>query len=100
MINKILDLDLYNDINSDLKAAFHGDHNKLRKHLYDNGIKEGRTFSYIFDPKFYSDKYTDIKNVFGGNYEKIFEHYFKYGINEERQGITLINLMHIKSHFG
>lgn len=99
MINKILDLDLYNDINLDLKAAFHGDHNKLRKHLYDNGIKEGRTFSYIFDPKFYSDKYTDIKNAFGGNYEKIFEHYFKNGINEERQGIIIFDLKFYKNTY-
>ena len=49
----IADFDLYHHLHSDLQNAFHGNHDSLRKHLFNYGLKEGRIYSYVFDPRFY-----------------------------------------------
>ena len=96
----IADFDLYHHLHSDLQNAFHGNHNSLRQHLFNYGLKEGRIFSYVFDPRFYSDKYGDIKNAFGDNFRAVTQHYFDYGINEGRQGSIIFDVNYYKNSYG
>jgi hypothetical protein len=96
----IADFDLYHYLHSDLQNAFHGNHDSLRKHLLDYGLKEGRIFSYVFDPRFYSNKYGDIKNAFGDNFRAVTQHYFDYGINEGRQGSIIFDVNYYKNSYG
>ena len=99
-VSSIVDLDLYNALNIDLQNAFHGNHNSLNKHLYEYGLKEGRIFSYVFDPRFYSEKYDDIKKAFGDDFKAVCKHYFDYGINEGRQGIIIFDVNYYKNAYG
>ena len=89
-ISTILDLDLYNALHEDLQKAFGGNHGALNNHLNTYGLKEGRIFGYVFDPRFYSDKYGDIKNAFGDDFVAVTKHYLEYGIKEGRQGIIIL----------
>ena len=98
-IDSIADLNLYNDLHIDLQKAFGGNHNSLRNHLHNYGLKEGRIYSYVFDPKFYSNKYFDIKKTFGNNNEAISRHYLEYGINEGRQGSIIFDVDYYKNNY-
>ena len=98
-ISSILDLDLYNALHPDLQNAFRGNHGALENHLYTYGLKEGRIFGYVFDPRFYSDKYGDIKNAFGDDFVAITKHYLEYGIKEGRQGIIIFDVSYYKNAY-
>ena len=99
-VSFIKDLDLYSALHQDLQNAFHGNHNSLNKHLYNYGLKEGRIFGYVFDPRFYSDKYGDIKNAFGDDFRSVTNHYLTYGIKEGRQGIIIFDVNYYKNAYG
>lgn len=99
-VSSIMDLDLYSALHQDLQNAFHGNHNSLNKHLYNYGLKEGRIFGYVFDPRFYSDKYGDIKNAFGDDFRSVTNHYLTYGIKEGRQGIIIFDVNYYKNAYG
>lgn len=99
-VSSIKDLDLYSALHQDLQNAFHGNHNSLNKHLYNYGLKEGRIFGYVFDPRFYSDKYGDIKNAFGDDFRSVTNHYLTYGIKEGRQGIIIFDVNYYKNAYG
>ena len=99
-VSSIEDLDLYNALHQDLQNAFHGNHGALKKHLNEYGLKEGRIYSYVFDPRFYSDKYGDIKQAFGTDFTAINRHYFEYGINEGRQGSIIFDVNYYKNSYG
>ena len=98
-ISTIADLDLYNALHQDLKNAFHGNHGALNKHLNEYGLKEGRIYSYVFDPRFYSDKYSDIKQAYGNDFQGISRHYLDYGINEGRQGSIIFDVNYYKNSY-
>ena len=98
-VSSIVDLDLYNSLHSDLQNAFHGNKGALEKHLYQYGLKEGRIYSYVFDPRFYSSKYNDIKNAFGEDFAAVSKHYFDYGINEGRQGSIIFDVNFYKNNY-
>ena len=98
-ISSLADLDLYNSLHSDLQNAFHGNKGALKNHLYQYGLKEGRIYSYVFDPRFYSNKYSDIKNAFGEDYFAVSKHYLDYGINEGRQGSIIFDLNFYKNSY-
>ena len=98
-VSSITDLDLYNSLHEDLQRAFNGNIEALRKHLYNYGLKEGRIYSYVFDPRFYSNKYTDIKNAFGDDFRAVSNHYIEYGINEGRQGSIIFDVSFYKNTF-
>jgi hypothetical protein len=99
-ISFILDLDLYNALHPDLQKAFGGNHGALENHLHTYGLKEGRIFGYVFDPRFYSDKYGDIKNTFGDDFVAVTKHYLDFGINEGRQGIIIFDVSYYKNAYG
>jgi len=98
-VSSITNLDLYNALHPDLQKAFGGNHGALKNHLDTYGLKEGRIFGYVFDPKFYSDKYNDIKNAFGEDYRAITRHYLEYGIREGRQGIIIFDVNYYKNAY-
>lgn len=84
-IQDIADLDLYYEANKDVARALGKDNQRLWEHLINNGVKEGRLFSYVYDPKFYVQKYKDLQKAFGNDYTEILNHYLKYGAKEGRQ---------------
>ena len=95
----IADLDLYNSLHVDLQNAFKGNKNSLGNHLHQYGLKEGRIYSYVFDPRFYSNKYADIKNAFGDDFGAVSNHYLQYGINEGRQGSIIFDVNYYKNAY-
>lgn len=84
-LEDIVDFDLYADANHDVAKAYGRDTVKLLEHLKAFGIKEGRIFSYVYDPKFYAEKYKDVKKAYGNDYQKLLDHYLAFGIKEGRQ---------------
>ena len=98
-VSSIADLDLYNSLHVDLQKAFRGNKNSLRNHLYQYGLREGRIYSYVFDPRFYSNKYGDIKNAFGDDFAAVSNHYLQYGINEGRQGSIIFDVSFYKNTY-
>lgn len=99
-VSSITDLNLYNDLHSDLQNAFHGNHGALNRHLYEFGLREGRIFGYVFDPRFYSNKYGDIRNAFGNDFKAVTKHYLEFGIKEGRQGIIIFDVNYYKNAYG
>ena len=79
----------YADKYSDLKQAFGYDHDKLLNHWRQNGAKEGRSSSSIYDAQYYYNKYADLRNAFTRNgqvdWAGLYNHFKQYGINEGRQ---------------
>ena len=98
-VSFIKDLDLYNSVYPDLQRAFHGNKKALNKHLNSCGLKEGRIFSYVFDPGFYFDKHPDIRNAYGRNFIGITNHYIENGIKEGRQGSIIFYLDYYKNTY-
>ena len=98
-VSSIADLDLYNSLHVDLQKAFRGNKNSLSNHLYQYGLREGRIYSYVFDPRFYSNKYVDIKNAFGDDFGAVSNHYLQYGINEGRQGSIIFDVSFYKNTY-
>ena len=98
-ISFILDLDLYNALHPDLQKAFGGNHGALENHLHTYGLKEGRIFGYVFDPRFYSDKYGDIKNTFGDDFVAVTKHYLDFGINEGRRASNEFDPIYYKNKY-
>lgn len=98
-ISSIKDLDLYNALHPDLQKAFGGNHGALDNHLFTYGLKEGRIFGYVFDPRFYSEKYPDIKNAFGDDFYSVTKHYLEFGIKEGRQGIIIFDVSYYKNAY-
>ena len=98
-VSSIADLDLYNSLHVDLQKAFRGNKDSLRNHLYQYGLREGRIYSYVFDPRFYSNKYVDIKNAFGDDFGAVSNHYLQYGINEGRQGSIIFDVSFYKNTY-
>lgn len=75
----------YSDKYPDLKAAFGYNEAKLYNHFIQNGIKEGRCASPIFDVKYYLNVNTDLQKVYGSkNYTGAYTHFKYYGHNELR----------------
>ena len=95
-VSSIADLDLYNSLHVDLQKAFRGNKNSLRNHLYQYGLREGRIYSYVFDPRFYSNKYVDIKNAFGDDSGAVSHHYLQFGIYEVRNGSVIFDVSYYK----
>lgn len=81
----VFDYKYYADNNSDLKAAYGYDEQKLINHFVTYGIKEGRASSYTFDLKYYLENNIDLKNAFGNNYQAVYDYFMKYGCNEYRK---------------
>lgn len=80
----IFDANVYATCNSDIKAAYGNNYEKLKMHWLKYGISEGRIASIIYQPDMYSTLNVDIKNAFGKNYKMLFEHFIKCGMNEGR----------------
>lgn len=86
-LRDIADLDLYQSLYDDLKV-FKGDKEALWEHLTTKGIKEGRRFSYVYDPYWYMN-YKDLKKAFGSDFNAYVQHFLSYGIKENRQAIKV-----------
>lgn len=84
-LEDITDLDLYYDANKDVAQAYGRDTQKLWEHLINYGIKEGRTFSYVFNAKWYANKYEDLRKAYGNDWSKMLDHYLGCGAKEGRQ---------------
>lgn len=84
-LEDIADLDLYYDINQDVAQAYGRDYNKLWNHLVNCGVKEGRTYSYVFQPKYYLQANKDVQKAYGNDYQKALDHYLAFGIKEGRR---------------
>lgn len=84
-IQDIADLDLYYDVNKDVARAYGRDDQKLWEHLINFGVKEGRLFSYVYDPKYYAKINQDVQKAYGNDYTKILNHYLGAGAREGRQ---------------
>lgn len=80
----IFDANFYADKYPDLKAAFGYNRTALFAHWTANGLKEGRTSSYVFDPVYYLKNNSDLSAAFGTNYTQAYQHFLTYGYNEGR----------------
>lgn len=83
--NYVFDAKYYADHNSDIKAAFGYDEQKLIQHFVNHGISEGRQASLTFAVKYYVEANPDIGAAFGMNYQAAFEHFIKLGYLENRK---------------
>ncbi len=99
ILENIVDLDLYNAKYEDLRKAFGGDKAKLLEHLQTHGIREGRIFSYQYDPYFYKAKYEDLQRVFGNDFGALWEHYCNYGVKEGRQASKIFDVVYYKNKY-
>lgn len=99
VLEDIVDLDLYHNLYVDLQRAFNGDKAKLLEHVKTYGIKEGRIFSYQYNPQFYKAKYADLQKAFGNNWSKYWEHYCLYGVKEGRQASKLFDVTAYKKRY-
>ena len=85
----ICDRIYYADKYSDLKRAFGYDHDQLLNHWRQNGAKEGRSPSSIYDAQYYYNKYADLRNAFTRNgqvdWAGLYNHFKNYGLKEGRQ---------------
>lgn len=77
---------VYANLNYDVKEVLGENSLKLNRHWLENGVREGRIASLVFDAKYYLNNYADLKAAFGNNYEKAYEHFVNTGINEGRKG--------------
>lgn len=82
----VFDPNYYAGCNSDLKAVFGLDANKLFNHFINCGMKEGRIASANFNVKNYRARYSDLNKAFGSNLVMYYNHYCTSGINEGRNG--------------
>lgn len=96
-IEEIIDLDLYSYIYEDLHV-FGGNKDLLKKHLYEYGLKEGRTYSYVLEPLYYRDKYADVRQVIGNDLAMLSYQFVGYGINEGRQGSRVFDVSYYKKY--
>lgn len=98
-IESIMDLDLYRSLYVDLQQAFKPDDTEgLYNHLIKDGVKEGRRFSYVYDPKYYR-QYGDLW-VFGNDYWKYLNHFLNDGIPESRQACKEFSVKYYKDKNG
>jgi hypothetical protein len=94
-IESIMDLDLYNKLYPDLQRAFHGNKEQLYLHLIHDGVKEGRKFSYVYDPQYYKTKYADLQKL---DYWQLLDHFNNDGVKENRQAIKIFDIKYYKEH--
>ena len=113
-LEDIVDLNLYKNLYPDLQQAFGDDMQKYWEHLCENGIAEGRRFSYVYDCWFYRGVYPDLQNAFGDDWWGYLNHYLENGCRENRQAckefdskyyriknadLTKFNAVDITKHF-
>lgn len=83
----VIDPIYYTDRYDDLRKAFNYDPSALKKHWIENGIKECRASSPVFDVSYYLKSYPDLQAAFGKtNCSKAVYHWNDNGIREGRQG--------------
>ncbi len=58
---------------------------QLKNHWVNNGIKEGRSASAIFDVAYYLDNNADLKQAFGNDYAAAYNHFITKGYKEHRK---------------
>lgn len=106
-IESIMDLDLYWSLYLDLQRVYPKNEDgvltpetleKLYQHLIKDGVKEGRRFSYVYDPKYYR-QYGDLW-VFGNDYWKYLNHFLNDGIPENRQACKEFSVKYYKDKNG
>lgn len=97
-LEDIADLDLYYDVNKDVAKAYGRDYNKLWEHLKAYGIKEGRLFSYVYDPKYYLKINQDVQKAYGNDYTKVLNHYLGAGAKEGRKAIVIFDVKYYMEH--
>lgn len=77
----------YTDQYPDLRRAFNYDAVRLQEHWIENGIKECRRSSPVFDVRYYLNSYPDLQRAFGReNCWEAVSHWYNGGIPEGRQG--------------
>lgn len=94
----IRDWDIYYWLYEDLRKHIGYDFYALIRHYDEFGCKEGRTASYIFDPKFYLEKYPDLQAAFGNDYAAAYMHFLEFGIPEGRQGSVIFDLQFYRNN--
>lgn len=81
----VFDYKYYADNNSDIKAAFGYDEQRLIRHFIDYGIKEGRSSSPTFSVRYYLEANLDLKSAYGRDYQAAYRHFMNYGCKEYRR---------------
>jgi hypothetical protein len=83
----VIDPVYYADRYSDLRKAFSYDSSALKKHWIENGVKECRASSPVFDVGYYLSSNPDLQRAVGEkNCRAAVDHWNKYGLQEGRQG--------------
>lgn len=83
----VVDPVYYADQYADLRQAFSYDDFALKKHWIENGIKECRRSSPVFDVRYYLNSYPDLQRAFGrDNCSAAVNHWNSNGVREGRQG--------------
>ena len=83
----VIDPIYYTDRYDDLRRAFNYNPSALKKHWIENGIKECRASSPVFDVSYYLNSNPDLQAAFGQkNCSKAVYHWNENGIREGRQG--------------
>ncbi|ADL49950.1 hypothetical protein [Clostridium cellulovorans] len=94
----VFDEKFYADKYPDLKTRFGYDRVKLFKHWKTSGIKEGRTFSCVFDPDYYLKHNSDVAKAVGANnYEGAYQHFITSGYNEGRRSSPIYDGIYYKN---
>ena len=95
-LDEIINLDLYWDCYEDLRKTFGTSKVLLYDHLMNFGIREGRLFSYVYDPQFYLH-YKDLQDAIGTDYWQLVNHYLVNGCREGRYANQVFDVMYYKS---
>ena len=95
-LEDIVDLNLYKDLYPDLQQAFGDDMQKYWEHLCNQGIAEGRIFSYVYDPFFYRGTYFDLQSAFDNDWWGYVNHYLENGCKEGRQASKVFDIKYYK----
>lgn len=86
------DVNYYNDMNPEVKAAYNNDLLTSYNHYLTKGVKEGRAASPVFDIGYYKANNPDLVEMYGSNNIAYIEHWINYGIAEGRKSSPTFDL--------
>lgn len=81
---RVFDADYYYAAYPDVAAAYGQDYGKLLSHFVTNGMYEGRSASYEFNPLYYKAANKDLQAAFGDDMYLYCKHYVENGKKEGR----------------
>ena len=91
------DVGFYMRKNPDIARFYGGNPASARKHWIEQGIREGRESSPVFNIAYYTKTYPDVAAIaVTGKNKAVVEHWLKTGVAEGRQGTENFN---VKAYF-